>query len=319
MNIGGRVKEMFREPRMEAAPTCTVILRCKNSAHEIGLALAALFSQEYQDFELLVIDSGSTDGTLDIVSAYPHRLIRIAPQDYVPGRVLNRGVAENKSPICVFLNSDCVLLCPQALERLVQAFDDPEVVAAFARQVARPEAWSWVRREYLASFPVIGPAPSWIELSLPFAAMRRTAWNEQHFYEEAWGSEDTAWGYRAHARGWKIKYVPNALVMHSHNYTLRQLYGRRFIEGEADSFIYGGTNQTARIILRAFGQTFRDWIADIRDRSYADIPLAPLRRFVDAWGYIKGARHGTGRKKAGLVDISHGQKIVLDRHVSKRS
>lgn len=299
-------------------PKCTVIMRCKNSAHEIGLALSALFFQDYKDFELLVIDSGSTDNTLDIVSAYPHRLITIAPQDYVPGRVLNRGISENKSPICVFLNSDCVLLSPQALGRLVAAFDDPEVMAAFARQVARPEAWPWVRREYLSSFPVSGEAPAWIELSLPFAALRRTAWNEQHFYDEAWGSEDTAWGHRAKERGWKIKYVADSLVMHSHNYSLKQLYGRRFIEGEADSFIYPNAYQPVGITLRCLGHTVRDWIADIKEGSWSDIPLAPIRRFVDAYGYLKGARHGSKRKEAGLTDISHGQKVVLDRHVSKR-
>lgn len=302
-----------------AVPTCAVILRCKNSAHEIGLALAALFSQDYQDFELLVIDSGSTDKTLEIVSAYPHRLIRIAPQDYVPGRVLNRGIQENASPICVFLNSDCALLSPQALGRLVAAFDDPAVMAAFARQVPRPEAWSWVRREYLASFPPQGEAPPWIELSLPFAAMRRAAWLEQPFYDEAWGSEDTAWGHRARQRGWKIRYVADSLVMHSHNYTLKQLYGRRFIEGEADSFIYGNVDQPLRLALRGVNQTLRDWLADARDGSWADLPLAPIRRGVDAWGYIKGARHGSRRRQAGVADISHGQKVVLDRHVSKGS
>lgn len=302
----------------DSAPPCTVIMRCKNSAHEIGLALTALFSQEYTDFELLVIDSGSTDNTLDIVSAFPHRLIRISPQEYVPGRVLNRGISENSSPICVFLNSDCVLLSQHSLSRLVGAFDDPDVMAAFARQVARPEAWPWVRREYLASFPVSGVAPAWIELSLPFAALRRTAWTVQNFYDEAWGSEDTAWGHRAKERGWKIAYVPDALVMHSHNYTLRQLYGRRFIEGEADSFIYGNAYQPVRIILRAIAQTIRDWKADIQERSLSDLPLAPVRRCVDAAGYLKGAYHGQKRIKEGLTDISHGQKVVLERHVSKR-
>lgn len=300
-------------------PACTVILRCKNSAHEIGPALAALFSQEFRDFELLVIDSGSTDNTLEIVAAFPHRLIRIAPEDYVPGRVLNRGIAENASPLCAFLNSDCVLLTPQALGRLVGAFADPAVMAAFARQVARPEAWSWVRREYLASFPVAGEAPAWIELSLPFAAIRRSAWEAQPFYDEAWGSEDTAWGHRARQRGWTVRYVPDALVMHSHNYTLKQLYGRRFIEGEADSFIYGNAYRPLRITLRALGQTLRDWVAAIRDGRPGEIPQAPVRRLVDALGYLKGAHHGTRRIQVGLADISHGQQVVLDRHVSKRS
>ena len=318
MKIPPNREDILSDKSGDSVPSCTVILRCKNSAHEIGLALAALFSQEYKDFQLLVIDSGSTDSTLDIVSAYPHRLIRISPKDYVPGRVLNRGVSENSSPICVFLNSDCVLLSQHSLGRLVGAFEDPEVMAGFARQAPRPEAWPWVRREYLASFPVSGVAPAWIELSLPFAAIRRTAWSAQPFYDEAWGSEDTAWGHRAKERGWKIAYVPDALVMHSHNYTLRQLYGRRFIEGEADSFIYGDAYKPIRIILRAISQTIRDWKADIRERSLSDLPLAPIRRCVDAVGYLKGAHHGLKRIREGLTDISHGQKVVLDRHVSKR-
>jgi rhamnosyltransferase len=301
-----------------AVPRCTVILRCKNSEREIGIALAALFSQDFRDFELLVIDSGSTDRTLEIVAAWPHRLIRIAPGDYVPGRVLNRGASENASPVCVFLNSDCVLLSPGSLGSLVGAFDEPAVMAAFARQVARPEAWPWVRREYRESFPEAGKAAPWIELSLPFAAMRRSAWEEQPFYDEAWGSEDTAWGHRARERGWGIAYVPGALVMHSHNYTFKQLFGRRFIEGEADSFIYGKVDRPFQIARRAIGNILRDWAADVREGRLADIPVAPFRRFVDARAYLKGARHGRQRRETGEADISHGQKTVLDRHVSKR-
>ena len=301
-----------------AVPRCVVVLRCKNSDREIGLALAALFSQEFKDFELLVVDSGSTDRTLDLVAAYPHRLIRIEPQDYVPARVLNRAIAESRSPLAVFLNSDCVLLTPGALGALVAAFDDPAVVGAFARQVARPEAWAWVRREYLACFPPEGDAPPWITMSLPFAAIRRDAWQVQPFWDEAWGSEDTAWGLRARRRGWTVRYVPEALVMHSHNYTLKQLYGRRFIEGEADAFLYDGVDRPLRLAMRAAGQAARDMAADLRDGEWRDLPVAPVRRVVDAFGYFRGARHGAQRRASGDVDVKHGQKVVLDRHVSKR-
>jgi len=265
-----------------------------------------------------VVDSGSTDRTLKLVAAYPHRLIRIAPQDYVPGRVLNRAIAGSASPIAVFLNSDCAPLTPDALGHLVAAFDDPAVAGAFGRQVPRPDAWAWVRREYAQCFPPEGDAPPWIAMSLPFAAIRRSAWEQQPFYDEAWGSEDTAWGVRARARGWVVRYVPRAATVHSHNYTLRQLYGRRFIEGEADTFIYGGVDRPLRLAARAAVATLRDVVADVREREWLDVPKAPIRRAVDAWGYFRGARHGARRKAARDADVTHGQRVVLDRHVSKR-
>jgi len=301
-----------------ASPRVTVILRCKNSEGEIGTALKALFSQDFRDFELLVVDSGSTDGTLDIVSHWPHRLLRIAPEDYVPGPVLNRACGEAGGDLLVFQNSDCAPLHPGVLGRVVRAFDDPAVMAAFCRQVPRPEAWPWVRREYRLAFPDAATPPSWLPYSLPFAAMRRAAWEQQPFYQEAWGSEDTAWGYRARARGWTIRYLPDCPVMHSHNYTLRQLYGRRFIEGEADAFILDRVPSIPRLALRALGETLRDWREDLRAGDLHDLPRAPIRRVVDVWAYGLGSRHGLRRRRLGDPDIRHGQRVVLTRHPSRR-
>lgn len=300
------------------SPRVTVILRCKNSESEIGVALSALFSQDFRDFELLVVDSGSTDRTLQIVARWPHRLIRIAPEDYVPGPVLNRACSEAPGEILVFQNSDCAPLHPGVLGRLVAAFDDPAVMAAFCRQVPRPEAWPWVRREYRLAFPEAPAAPPWLPYSLPFAAMRRTAWEQQPFYQEAWGSEDTAWGCRARARGWVIRYLPDCPVMHSHNYTLRQLYGRRFIEGEADAFILDQMPSPARLALRAVAETLRDWREDLREGDLGDLVQAPVRRIVDAWAYGRGSRHGLRRRRQGDPDVRHGQRIVLLRHPSRR-
>ena len=100
----------------------TVIMRSKNSDWVIDRALAGLFSQTYDDFELLVVDSGSTDTTLDIVRSYPCRLIQIEPGSYYPGKVLNDAVEHAKTDLIVFQNSDVVQLGPHCLERLVESF-----------------------------------------------------------------------------------------------------------------------------------------------------------------------------------------------------
>ncbi|MFA6243862.1 MAG: glycosyltransferase family A protein, partial [Candidatus Hydrogenedentales bacterium] len=217
----------------------SVIVRTKNCESIIAQSLAALFSQDFRDFELIVVDSGSTDHTLEIVANYPCRLVHMAPEDYISGRALNLGVSHARGELLVFQNSDTVPLAPNALDLLLKALDDPYVVAAFGRQVARPEAWSWVRLELESAFPDSENTPPWITFEAPFSIMRKSAWEEHSFFENAWGSEDTEWGYWARRNGKAVKYVKDACAMHSHNHNLRQLYGRLFCDGEAMALILG--------------------------------------------------------------------------------
>lgn len=302
---------------MSRPPAVTVIMRSRNAESIIVQALGALFSQEYRDFELLVVDSGSTDRTLDIVAQWPCRIIRIEAKAYFPGAVLNMAIEQASGDLIVFQNSDAVPLTPHALTRLVAAFDAPGVQAAFARQLPRPDAHAWVRHDYGRSFPEAAVAAPWITMSLPLAAMRKSAWREHPFYTDAWASEDTEWGRWALARGYQIKYVSDALVMHSHNYTLRQIYGRRFVEGEADAFIYGGAATTRGLLAAMTTATLRDLLLYARSASFREMPMALPRRAVYAWAYHKGHKLGERRLAAGDKDASVGQATVLDRHDAK--
>ena len=295
-------------------PRVSIIMRCKNSDWVIAQALAGLYSQTFKDFELLVIDSGSTDRTLEIVRQYPCRLIEIEAKQYYPGAVLNMALEEAKADLIVFQNSDGVPLSPHTLSRLVAAFDDDSVSAALTRQLPRPEADAWVRRDYALSFPDAEETPRWIRLSLPMAAMRKSAWEEHRFYTEAWASEDTEWGEWAVNNGLKIKYVKDAIIMHSHNYTSRQIYGRKFVEGEADVFIYNKKPSIFLMLKNCARQILKDIYYDLRDRTYEDLLLLWTRRIVYNWAYYNGLRLGYSRLKSGNMDISIGQKNVLTRY-----
>ena len=289
-------------------------MRTKDCDWVVRDALEALFSQNFQDFELLVVDSGSTDETLSIVSDYPCRLIEIQASDYFPGKVLNQAIATISSPIVVFQNSDTIPQHPEALGNLVGPFENPEVMGAFGRQIPRPEAWTWVRRDYAQAFPAEGPAPDWLPFSLPFAALRRSLWEERPFYTEAWGSEDTEWGHWAKEAGHEIRYVPEATVMHSHNYTLRQIYGRRFIEGEADAFIYGRRDPLTRMAWRALRGSARDSLAHLKAFDVPGLVKTPVRLAVDSWAYHRGHRHGENRIVEKDDDAGTGQRTVLERY-----
>jgi rhamnosyltransferase len=304
---------------MNTAPRVSVIMRTKNSDWVVAQTLAALFSQDYTEFELVVVDSGSTDRTLAIVEKYPCRLIRIAPENYVPGTVLNDAIAQTQSDLIVFINSDTVLLSPHSLTHLLRAFDDPEVQAAFGRQIPRPEAETWVRRDYRIAFPEQGEAPEWMTLSLPVAAMRRSAWKQHPFYTDSWGSEDTEWGFWARRQGYRVAYVPQAVAMHSHNYTLKQNYGRRFIEGEADAFIYRRDASTAGFIFACLTTAARELFEHLRERDGRGLATFLPRVVVSQWGYFQGLRLGSKRRRTGDTDVRIGQQTVLSRHESVRN
>ena len=289
----------------------TVIIRCKNSDWVIAQALAGLYSQSFKDFELLVVDSGSTDRTLEIVKQFPHRLIEIEPTQYYPGSVLNMAIEKSESEIIVFLNSDTVPLRKDTLQKLVSAFDDEETKAALTRQIPRPEADTWVRRDYAQSFPDTNETPDWITLSLPMAAMRRTTWQEHKFYTDAWASEDTEWGKWAVDQGYKIQYVKDAIVMHSHNYTLKQIYGRKFVEGEADSFIYGQKPSIIKSIIKASKMIIKDIYLHLKEKDLKGLLFTPGRCCVSEYAHFCGMLLGRQRNQKGDLDPSKGQVTIL--------
>jgi rhamnosyltransferase len=295
------------------ADKIAVIIRTKNSEEIILQTLKALFSQDLPFIEVLLVDSESRDKTLELARQFPCRIISIKANDYYPGKVLNEAIANTSAPVIVFLNSDAVLLTPHSLASLVEPFGDPQVQATYGRQICRPEASSWVRKDYSKSFPTVG-RPSWVYYSLPIAAMRRSIWERRPFYTEAWGSEDTEWGHWASENGYSVEYVPEALVMHSHNYTLRQLYGRRFIEGEADGFIFKQPYGLAKACLQWLRASASDLFYYIKVCDWVGIPLIPIRRFVYFWAYAMGHRLSLNRQKSGNRDASIGQQEVLKRY-----
>lgn len=306
--------EKNRNFKSHSPPSIAVLMRTKNAESILPQTLKALFSQHHVSFDLHVVDSSSTDRTLDMAKFYPCQIEMIEAKEYFPGKVLNAAIKKIQADIIVFLNSDTVLLDSQSLFQLLKEFENPEVQAAFGRQLPRPDAETWVRRDYQASFPDTNIAPSWMHLSLSFSAMRKSIWEKRPFYESAWGSEDNEWGYWAKSAGYQIAYVPKALVMHSHNYTLRQLYGRRFIEGEADAYIYKHSYTLPKMLFQWVKSLGRDVLFYIHAHDWLGLPKLPILRFVYFWAYFQGHRLGQKRRISNDQDSSQGQKTVLNRY-----
>lgn len=292
----------------------TVVMRTKDSDWIVDRALAGLFSQQDISFELLIVDSGSRDRTFEMIARYPHRRIDIERGSYLPGKVLNQAVEACNTKWVAFQNSDVVQLDPLVLKRLVDVAETEDCVATFARQLPRPEAWGSVRRDHDQAFPATGPAPDWLPLSLPMAVIRRDVLRSRPFYRDAWASEDTEWGLWARRNGHRIQYVADAPVMHSHNYSLRELQGRKYVEGEADGVMCNESFPWTRMMSRSLSEATRDCIYCLGHGRTSEIPCSIVRRFVGNLAYFRGRNLGVKRRNTRNQDVTIGQRYALARH-----
>ena len=282
-----------------AMPRVSIVMRSFNDAAVIEGTLEAIKAQTFQGFELWNFDSTSTDGTLEIIRRY-NRSDRICLNDsrqYNPGRVLNEAVSRAGGDIVVFINSDATPQDPHWLERLIAPFSDPKVGATFGRQVARPDARSLFVKDTERAFGDGRVAAGWAHFfSMANSAIRRRLALADPFETRIQYSEDIEWSYRLLRRGHKIRYVGDAVAMHSHNYTLAQSFRRHRGEGMADAFIFRDGQQRRSFLgacVLPFGmEVLRDLAWAARHRSVdAATHTIPLRA-VQKWGRWKGLQAG---------------------------
>jgi rhamnosyltransferase len=220
----------------------SVILLTKNGGDLFGEVLDALFRCDgIADAEVLVIDSGSTDATLDLVSRHPEaRLYRIPPEEFGHGKTRNLGVRLARGQVLVFLVQDATP-APDFLTRLRAPLARPQVAGAYARQLPRP--WSNpAERLFLGHVYPDAPGIRSLSAEAPHgirsfffsnvaSAIRRSVWERIPFDETLIMSEDQQWAKQVVLAGHEIVYEPAAVVLHSHNYPLRDLFRRNFDSG----------------------------------------------------------------------------------------
>src|SRR5947207_1498568 len=123
-----------------ADPLVSIIMRSFNEGWALKETLPALRAQEYRHWELIVIDSGSTDGSVELIQrAAPRCFIQIKPEEYNPSRVMNLGMKLAQSEFGIFLNADATPQGSNWLRPLVMALQDPETAAVFGKQIPRPD------------------------------------------------------------------------------------------------------------------------------------------------------------------------------------
>lgn len=245
-----------------ADPLVSIIMRSYNEAWALRDTLPALQAQDYRNWELIVIDSGSSDGSVDLIrAARPKHFVQILPHDYQPSRVMNHGMSLAQTDTAIFLNADATPQGTNWLRPLAEALQDPRHAAVFGRQIARPDCQAVYASDYDRCFGPRRESARWDHFfSMVSSGLRKDVWARRGFLEAMQYSEDDEYTRWCRKQGYEIVYCPESVVMHSHNYTPRQAYKRSFGEAWALAAVWSG--QPAGMTARS--RLVLGWLNDAR-------------------------------------------------------
>lgn len=222
-----------------AKATVSVLILTKNEGRNISQCLDAVFSQESPvGLEVILIDSGSSDQTVEIASCYPLQLYRIAAESFHHARTRNLAAELAQGEYLVYLAADALPCSPSWLGALLRNFGDNAVGAVYGRHVPRPGA-SIERRGVLDTMygdtRLVKSAACKTELGYRYyhfstvnCAIRKDVWERTGFPQHMNVCEDVALGAHILDAGWKIVYEPEAAVYHTHDFSSLRLFRRYF-------------------------------------------------------------------------------------------
>jgi len=208
----------------------------KNPGHGFRATLDAIFQQECSaGFEVVMVDSGSTDGTLDLAKQYPVRIHSISPDEFNFGRTRDYVFSLSRGDFIVAISQDVIPVGSSWLENLIHPFVDQDIAMVQGGQQL-PQDRALFYWEKVGLFYYTRECQRWIAnhggvgVSFVNCAIRRSVWEENRL-SDIEVMEDKVFQAMLDARGRRICEQPHAMVFHSHSYSLVSLSKRCENEG----------------------------------------------------------------------------------------
>lgn len=279
-------------------PFVSIIMRSYNEGWALQDTLPAIRAQDFSNWELIVIDSGSTDGSVELIrAANPAHFVQIESRDYVPGRVMNNGMKLAKSEFGIFINADATPQGTNWLRPLVDGLQDKKTAAVFGRQIPRPDCEPVFACDYERCFGPHRESAKWDHFfSMVSSGLRRDVWSKRGFREDLQYAEDDEYTRWCKEQGYHVKYVGESVAMHSHNYTIGQSYKRSFGDARAIGKAWEGSPGAfswVKTVLLGFLSDYRHDLAYcVRHGTPGGLPLAARVRWAMRRGRLDGFRTG---------------------------
>ena len=279
----------------------SIIIPTYNAEKRIYRLCEALRSQTVSS-EIIVVDSSSSDRTVEIAESFGAKVFIVSAEDFDHGGTRTLAGKAAKSDILVYMTQDAIPFDNHSIENITRPFEDQGIAASFGRQLPYPDATEFGAHLRLFNYPDVSCIKSLEDrnthgirtafLSNSFAAYRKTAlegigW----FRRKLIMGEDTCAGAKMLLAGHKIMYVADAMVYHSHDYTVLQEFKRYFD--------IGVFHQSERWIIDEFGKAEWEGIRYMhslfallgRRKKYYLIPEGVVRNTLKYIGYKLGQNY----------------------------
>jgi rhamnosyltransferase len=265
----------------------SVVIRAKDEAGSIGRTLDLLRGQTIES-ELIVVDSGSTDGTAGIARDRGATVIEIPAETFTFGGSLNTGTEAASAPIVVALSAHAFPKHDRWLEAMAAAFDHPRVACAIGGE-HHPDGGGKIEGRLEQDAELARRHP-WSGYSNHAGAFRRELWEQYRFRTDMPGTEDKEWAWRWLRQGYVCVIAPELKVEHDHT---KDPLRETWLRARREWIGYGMYMDLEPYPLR---QALRDWRTNARGFRH---PLNILREGVRVAGELSvRARGGSARGRS---------------------
>ena len=276
-------------------PLVSIVIRTFNEEKHIGKLLHEVQNQNTNfDYETIIVDSGSTDSTIDIVKQHLVTVEQINPKNFSFGYSLNRGIDLAQGEYTVITSAHCYPVDKLWLQNIIQPFKDKKVGLVYGKQIGN-EKTRYSEHQIFAKW---FPDHDMDDCTLSFcnnanSAIRNDLWRVCPFDETLTGLEDIDWGKKIQSRGYRICYRTDAGVYHIHVESSKQIFRRYYREALAYKAIFLNVKFGLYDFIKLLSMNLvGDYIHALTEgkflRNIFDIPLF---RFLQFWGTYQAHRY----------------------------
>jgi rhamnosyltransferase len=276
-----------------------IIIPTLNAGDNLKVLLESIKKQKNIIYEVLVMDSESTDNTIKIAKEYRCNIKRIKRYEFNHGTTRQLGVGTcSDEEFVVFMTQDTILAYEDSIRNLLMCFENKALGCVYGRQLPHKNAGFFAMYARLFNYP----AKSYIRkladsksfgiktafMSDSFAAYRLTALKEVNGFPEVIVGEDMYVAAKMLLKDWQVAYCAEAMVYHSHEYTLKEEFNRYKAVGQfhaSEPWIreyFGKTEgEGKKFVLSEMKYIFKC-------KKFSLIPMAFLRNCFKYIGYKLG-------------------------------